>query len=79
MFPVVQSGTLDLPLVERKSKRFDEVERCPRSKAGSAGIAGIPVDLGVDEDDVNQPKLRLGIVEPGGFAPARRVCLTVRS
>ena len=53
MLPVIESGAFDLAFVERESERLDEVQSGPGCKAGAAGVTGIPVDLGVDEDDVN--------------------------
>jgi hypothetical protein len=54
VLPVIQTGASDLPFVEREAKRFDQVQPRPGRKARPAGIAGIPVDLGMNEDDVNQ-------------------------
>ena len=79
MLPVVQPGTFDLTLVERKPQRFDEMKRRTGREARAAGVAGVPVDFGMDEDDVDQPELRLAIVAPGGFIPAGCICLTARS
>jgi len=79
VLPVVQPGTFDLPLVERKPERFDEMKRRTGREARATGVAGVPVDFGMDEDDVDQSELRWAIVAPGGFTPAGRICLTVRS
>ena len=53
MLPVVEAGAFHLLLVERKAQRLDQVQGRAGREAGAAGIAGIPVNLGMDEDDVD--------------------------
>jgi hypothetical protein len=53
VFPVVETGSLHLPVVEREAERPDEVKGGTDRKAGAAGVAGVPMDFRVDEDDVN--------------------------
>jgi len=52
MFPVVETGSLDLPLIEREAKRFDQVQFGARRQACSAGVAGVPMDLGMNKNNV---------------------------
>ena len=52
MFPVVQTGSLDLPLIEREAKRFDQVQFGARRQACSAGVAGVPMDLRMNKNNV---------------------------
>lgn len=53
MLPVIETGALDLSLVEGESEWLDEVQGGAGRQAGATGVAGVPVDLGVNEDDVN--------------------------
>src|SRR5687767_3674943 len=53
MLPIVEAGALDLTFVERKAERCDEVQHGARGETGSACITGVPVNLGVDEHDVD--------------------------
>lgn len=52
MLPIVEPGPLDLPLVERKPQRLDEVKLRSGGETGPSGIAGVPVNLGMDQDHV---------------------------
>src|SRR5262249_45290236 len=52
MFPVVEAGTLHLPFIKRKAKRFDEVQNSAGSEAGTARVSGVPVNFGMHEYDV---------------------------
>ena len=52
MFPVVETGSLDLPLIEREAKRFDQVQFGARRQACSAGVAGVPMDLRMNKNNV---------------------------
>ena len=53
MLPIVEARTTHLAFVERESERLDQVQRCTSGEAGPTGIAGVPVDLGVDQRDVD--------------------------
>lgn len=53
MFPVVEAGALDLLLVERKPERLNQMQGGASRQAGAADIAGVPVDFGMDENDVD--------------------------
>src|SRR5204863_9325875 len=50
--PVVEAGAPDLALGEREAERLDEMELRAGGEAGAAGVAGVPVDLRLDQDDV---------------------------
>jgi hypothetical protein len=52
VLPVVETGTSHLPFVERESERLDEVQRGASGQTRAPGIAGVPVNFGVDENDV---------------------------
>lgn len=52
VFPVVEASALDFAFVEGEAEWFDEVEGSAGGEAGAAGVAGVPVDFGVEEDDV---------------------------
>ena len=60
MLPVVEPRAFDLALVERKTEWLDEMQRGADGQTRAAGVAGIPMDLGVYEDDVNCRCLRYG-------------------
>src|SRR6185295_17042645 len=49
--PVVQPGAAHLALGEEEAQRPDEVQPRPGGQARAAGVAGVPVDLRLDEDD----------------------------
>ena len=53
VLPVIEAGAFDLLLVERKAERLDEMQRRAGRQAGAAGVAGVPVNLGMNEDDVD--------------------------
>lgn len=53
VLPVVESCAFDLPFVEREAEGLDEMECRPCCETGATGVSGIPVDLGMNKDDVN--------------------------
>ena len=53
--PVVEAGSAHLALVEREAERLDEVQARAGREAGAAGVSRVPVDLGLDERDVEGP------------------------
>ena len=53
VFPVVEAGAAHLALVKREPERLDQVQRGAGGEAASAGVAGVPVDLGMHEHDVD--------------------------
>jgi len=52
MLPIVEPGALDLTLVEREPQRLDQMKLRSRREARPPGVAGIPVNLGMDQDYV---------------------------
>jgi hypothetical protein len=52
MLPIIEAGALDLSFVEGEAKRLNEVQRGAGGEARSAGVSGVPVNLGVYEYDV---------------------------
>ncbi len=69
--PVVEPGASHLPLVEREAERLDQVEAGARGEAGAAGVTGVPMDLRLDQDDVERSAVGEGHVPPilpGGAA-----------
>jgi hypothetical protein len=48
----VQLGPVEIPIVERETERLDEVQVGARGQGGAANVARVPVDLGLDQDDV---------------------------
>ena len=50
--PVVEPGPAHLALVEGEAERLDKVELGSRRETGPPGVAGVPVDLGLDQNDV---------------------------
>ena len=53
MLPVIQACTLHRTIVKREAEGLDKVQRGSDSKAGAARVAGVPVNLGIDEHDVH--------------------------
>jgi hypothetical protein len=56
VLPVVQPGALHLPLAEREPERLDEMERGAGREARASRVSGVPVDLGMYEDDVGRQR-----------------------
>src|SRR6185503_8948736 len=52
VLPIIQARALHLAFVEGKAERFDEVQRGPGGETAAAGVTGVPVDLGMNENDV---------------------------
>src|SRR5258706_12785326 len=50
--PVVQTGTAHLLLAQKEAQGTHEVEPGAGGQAGAAGVAGVPVDLRLHQDDV---------------------------
>src|SRR5262245_58166810 len=53
MLPVIEPRALYLALAEGEAERLDEMQGRPGREAGAPRVAGVPVDLGVDEDYVD--------------------------
>src|SRR5688572_1110886 len=53
VFPVVETGALNLALFEREAERFDQMQSGCCGQARSPHISGIPMDLRLDQDDVS--------------------------
>jgi hypothetical protein len=53
MFPVIQAGSLHLTFIKRESQRLDEVQNRAGREARSPGVSGIPMNLGMYENDVS--------------------------
>ena len=65
VLPVIESRTLHLALIEREAERLDEMQRGSGGETCAARVAGVPVNLRMDEYDVcrqwslEQPDLSL--------------------
>jgi hypothetical protein len=53
MLPVVETGALDLFLVEREAERLNQMQRGAGRQAGATDVAGVPVDFRMHENDVD--------------------------
>src|SRR5579884_945279 len=53
VLPVVESCALHLALVEREAERLDEMQRRAGGETRPSGVAGVPVNLRMHENDVN--------------------------
>ena len=71
-FPVVEPGALHLFFVEREPERLDQMQRRANRETRAAGIAGVPVDLGMDEDDVERHGCGTGLTCPERWTVAER-------
>ena len=60
MLPVVEPRTFDLALLELEAQWLDEMQRGADGQTRAAGVAGVPVDLGMNENNVNWRYLRYG-------------------
>ena len=54
VLPVVEPRSSQLALVEREPERLHEMQHRAGGKTGAAGIAGVPVNLRVNEHDVER-------------------------
>ena len=52
VLPVVESGATDFSVMERKSERLDEMQLGSRGETGPPDVPGVPVDFGIDQNDV---------------------------
>lgn len=52
VLPVIESGAANFSVIERKSERLDEMQLRSRGETGPPDVPGIPVDLGMDQNDV---------------------------
>ena len=74
--PVVEAGAADLLVVETEAKRLDEVEPGASRDAGASDIAGVPVDLRLDQDDVHLFERRRRDAQATASASAVNAMLT---
>ena len=54
MFPVVQSGAAEVPVVHAEAQRTDQPELGPDGHASPPDVAGVVGDFRLVEDDVQQ-------------------------
>ena len=54
VLPVIEPGALYLALVKGEAERLDEMQRGAGREAGPPRVTGIPMDLGVNENDVDR-------------------------
>ena len=52
MLPIVEPRALHFAFVERKTKRLDQMKCRAGREARATGVTGIPMNLGMDENDV---------------------------
>lgn len=52
MLPVIEAGAFDLFFIEREAERLDQMQRGAGRETGAACITGVPVDFGMNENDV---------------------------
>jgi hypothetical protein len=52
LFPIIETGAFECPIVDRESEWLDQVERRTGGEAKPADVAGIGRNLRLDEDDV---------------------------
>jgi hypothetical protein len=58
VLPIVEASTLHFTFVERKPERLDEVKCRAGREAGASGVAGVPVNLRMNENDVKSQGAR---------------------
>ena len=51
--PIIEPCSTQLAVLERKTERLDEMQMRARGETGAAGVAGVPVNFGMYEDDVD--------------------------
>src|SRR5262245_33698769 len=54
MLPVVQTRSLQVPVVEMETKRSDQPERCARRHTGSSDRAGVGCDLRLEKHNMKE-------------------------
>lgn len=54
LFPIIETGPLQLPIVQREAERLDEVQRRTRRETEAADVAGIRRNLRLNENDVER-------------------------
>src|SRR5262249_19527474 len=52
--PVIEAGAAQVPVVDAKAERLDEVQRTPGGHCQAADAAGVARDLGLDEHDAKR-------------------------
>src|SRR5688572_22797798 len=52
MLPVIEAGAFHLSLVEREAERLDEMQPRAHGQARAARVPGVPMNLGMDQNDV---------------------------
>jgi len=79
MLPVVQPRAFQLALVEREAEGLDQMKRCTGGEAGTPGIARVPMNFRMNEDDVQhalkQPFVSVG--SDSGSPPAKARAMNV--
>src|SRR5450759_1498214 len=59
VFPVVESRAFQLALAEGEAERLDEMQCGAGGETRPAGVAGVPVDLGMHEHDMERHAMNL--------------------
>ena len=59
-FPIVHPGATQIPVVDHKAERMNQVEPRTRQSTHPANITGIGRDLGLKEHDMNHPLIVAG-------------------
>ena len=66
MLPVVEAGALDLFLVEGEAQWLDQMQRGAGRETRATGVAGVPVNLGMNQNNVNGQS---GLLDEIDFTP----------
>lgn len=68
ILPVVEASSLYLPFVEREPQRLHEMQRRADGEAGATRVPRVPVNLGMNQDNVQGQGASLrGSRAPGKF------------
>ena len=59
MFPIIETGALELAILNREAERLDQMERAPRRGAQACDVSGIRGNQRLDEDDLQRSRWSL--------------------
>lgn len=71
MFPIVESGAFYFTVIEGEAEWLNEMQCCAGGEAGTSDVPCVPMNFGVDEDDVNGQRKYSDVKAPDSSLVAR--------